>query len=271
VSGVTYPTGFAAAGVVAGLKPSGKPDLALLLGDPGTTAAGLFTTNEVVAAPVTLSRAHLAAGVGRGVIVNSGQANAATGARGDRDAEAAVAATAAALGVDPAALLQCSTGVIGEPLHMDRLFGALPQVVSGLRADGGADFAEAIMTTDTVAKQAEADAEPYRVGGAAKGVGMIAPSLATMLAFVTTDARIEQHDLQTMARTHLAPQLEAISVDGCTSTNDSVLLFASGAAGGPTVSPTDDAWDLLAGAIGSVGSSASSAVQVGSSSRGGAP
>jgi len=257
-TGVTYPRGFVAAGVAAGLKPSGKPDVALLLGDAGTTAAGLFTTNEVVAAPVTLSRAHLVAGRGRGVLVNSGQANAATGDRGERDAAAAVAAAAAAVGLAPTELLQCSTGVIGEPLHMDRLLGALPLVVSGLRGDGGADFAEAIMTTDTVAKEAVADAGPYQVGGAAKGVGMIAPSLATMLAFVTTDARIEQHDLQAMARTHLAPQFEAISVDGCTSTNDSVLLFASGAAGGPTITSSNDAWAGLAEAIEVVGASLAS-------------
>jgi len=141
---------------------------------------------------------------------------------------------------------------------MDRLLGALPLVVSGLRTDGGEDFAEAIMTTDTVSKQAQADAGPYRVGGAAKGVGMIAPNLATMLAFVTTDARIEPDDLHAMARTHLAPPLEAISVDGCTSTNDSVLLFASGGAGAPTLSPASRAWSGLAGAIETVGSSLAS-------------
>jgi len=141
---------------------------------------------------------------------------------------------------------------------MDRLLGALPLVASGLGADGGADFAQAIMTTDTVLKEAVADAEPYRVGGAAKGVGMIAPNLATMLAFVTTDAPIEQHDLQAMARAHLAPHFEAISVDGCTSTNDSVLLFASGAAGGLTVGPSSEAWVGLAEAIAEVGASLAS-------------
>ena len=257
-TGVTYPKGFTASAVAAGLKPSGRLDVALLLGDPGTTVAGLFTTNEVAAAPVALSRAHIAAGGGRGVLVNSGQANAATGARGDRDAAAAVAAMGTALGLYPVELLQCSTGVIGEPLHMDRLLGALPPLVAGLRADRGADFAEAIMTTDTVSKQATADAEPYRVGGAAKGVGMIAPSLATMLAFVTTDATIGRADLNAMARTHLAPHLESISVDGCTSTNDSVLLFASGAAGGPPVTPGGDAWGGLADAIEEVGASLAS-------------
>ena len=257
-TGVTYPKGFTASAVAAGLKPSGRLDVALLLGDPGTTVAGLFTTNEVAAAPVALSRAHIAAGGGRGVLVNSGQANAATGARGDRDAAAAVAAMGTALGLYPVELLQCSTGVIGEPLHMDRLLGALPPLVAGLRADRGAYFAEAIMTTDTVSKQATADAGPYRVGGAAKGVGMIAPSLATMLAFVTTDATIGRADLNAMARTHLAPHLESISVDGCTSTNDSVLLFASGSAEGPPVTQSSEAWSGLAEAIEDVGASLAS-------------
>ena len=257
-AGVTYARGFEAAAVAAGLKPSGRPDVALLVGAPGTVGAGLFTTNDVAAAPVTLSRAHLAAGGGRGVLVNSGQANAATGARGDRDAAAAVAAVAAGLDLDPTELLQCSTGVIGEPLHMDRLLGALPPLVAGLVDDGGADFAEAIMTTDTVSKQATADAGRFRVGGAAKGGGMIAPSLATMLAFVTTDAPIERRDLQGMARAHLSPHLESISVDGCTSTNDSVLLFASGAAGGPRLRPETDAWRRLAAAIEQVGASLAS-------------
>ena len=257
-TGVTYPRGFQAAGVAAGLKPSGRPDVAVLLGDAGTTAAGLFTTNAIVAAPVTLSRKHLSAGGARGVLVNSGQANAATGARGEDDAAAAVAAAAATLGLAPTDLLQCSTGVIGEPLHMDRLLGALPLLVASLSPGGGADFAEAITTTDTVVKQAQADAAPFRVGGAAKGVGMISPSLATMLAFVTTDAPVAQHDLQALAREHLAPHFEAITVDGCTSTNDSVLLFASGAAGAVPATPSASAWTALAGAIDAVGASLAS-------------
>jgi glutamate N-acetyltransferase/amino-acid N-acetyltransferase len=257
-TGVTYPRGFRAAGVAAGMKPSGSPDLGILLGEPGTTAAGVFTTNRVVAAPVTLSRKHLAAGGGRGVLVNSGQANAATGSRGDEDAAAAVAAAAAAIGIAASDLLACSTGVIGEPLHMDRLLGGLPAVVSALGAGGGADFAAAIMTTDTVRKEATADAGPIRVGGAAKGVGMIGPHLATMLAFVTTDAAVEQPDLQLLARDALAPAFNAITVDGCTSTNDTVLVFASGAADRPAISPGDPAWDGLVATIEEVGRSLAS-------------
>jgi glutamate N-acetyltransferase / amino-acid N-acetyltransferase len=239
------------------MKPSGSPDLAMLLGERGTTAAGLFTTNRIVAAPVTLSRKHLATGGTRGVLVNSGQANAATGARGDADAGAAVAAAAAAVGVDASDLAACSTGVIGEPLHMDRLMTALPMLASTMGPDGGADFAAAIMTTDTVTKEAIADAGPIRVGGAAKGVGMIAPDLATMLAFVTTDAAVAQPDLQLLAREALAPAFNAISVDGCTSTNDTVLLFASGAAGS-AVTPADPDWDTLGAAVAGVGRSLAS-------------
>jgi glutamate N-acetyltransferase/amino-acid N-acetyltransferase len=252
-TGVTYPRGFRAAGVAAGLKPSGSPDLALLVGNPGTTAAGLFTTNAAVAAPVVLSRKHLATGGCRGVVVNSGQANAATGTQGDDDAAAAVSAAAGALGIEVPELLACSTGVIGEPVHMEPLLQAVPGLVSALAPAGGAMFARAIMTTDTVPKEATADAGDLRVGGAAKGVGMLAPSLATMLAFVTTDACVAAPDLDLIARERLAPAFEAVTVDGCTSTNDTVLLFASGAAGGPRIVPGDAAWAPLADAIGAVG------------------
>jgi glutamate N-acetyltransferase/amino-acid N-acetyltransferase len=148
--------------------------------------------------------------------------------------------------------------VIGEPIHMEPLLTAVPDLIGGLDADGGRRFAEAIMTTDTVAKEASADDGPLRVGGAAKGVGMLAPSLATMLAFVTTDARVAAPDLDALARERLAPAFEAITVDGCTSTNDTVLLFASGAAGGPALAPGDDGWDGLATAIGEVGESLAS-------------
>jgi glutamate N-acetyltransferase/amino-acid N-acetyltransferase len=257
-AGVTYPNGFRASGIAAGMKPSGRRDLALLLGDPGTTAAGTFTSNAVVAAPIVLSQKHLASGGGRGVLVNSGQANAATGSRGDADAETAVSAAAAILGIPPNELLQCSTGVIGEPLHMDALLGGLPALAAAARVDGGADFARAIMTTDTVAKSATTDAGPYRVGGAAKGVGMISPSLATMLAFVTTDAPVSAGDLQTAASTVLAPVFNAITVDGCTSTNDTVLVFASGAASSGRIAPGGAAWNAWADAIETVGASLAS-------------
>jgi glutamate N-acetyltransferase/amino-acid N-acetyltransferase len=240
----------------AGLKPSGRPDLGLLVGDPGTTVAGVFTTNRVAAAPVRLTRDLLMAGCGRAVIVNSGQANAATGDRGDADARAVTAATAASLGVDARDVLACSTGVIGEPVHLEPLVAALPILADALSTEGGSAFARAIMTTDTVDKQAVADAEPFRVGGCAKGVGMIAPNLATMLVFVTTDAAVSRDDLRRLTDEQLKPRFNALTVDACTSTNDTVLLFASGAVTGETeVTPGTPAWDGLSRALGEVGES----------------
>lgn len=252
---VTYPLGFRAGGMCAGLKPSGRPDLALLIGDPGTTVVGLFTTNRVAAAPVRYCKEVLSADRGRALVVNSGQANAATGERGDADVRAAVAAAAAALGVEHGDVLACSTGVIGEPLHLDVMIPALPKLAGTLSREGGPDFARAIMTTDTVEKRATADAGAFRVGGCAKGVGMIAPNLATMLVFVTTDAAVSRGDLQRLADEQLKPRFNALSVDACTSTNDTVLLFASGAAADTRVVPGTSAWDALGGAIGEVGES----------------
>jgi glutamate N-acetyltransferase / amino-acid N-acetyltransferase len=253
---VTFPLGFTAAGMSAGLKPSGRPDLGLLVGEPGTTVAGLFTTNRVAAAPVHLTRAAIAAGHGRAVIVNSGQANAATGTRGDADARTVVVAAADALGMETTDVLACSTGVIGEPVHVEPLLEGLPILAGALTPTGGSDFARAIMTTDTVDKQATAEAGGFRVGGCAKGVGMIAPNLATMLVFVTTDARVGREDLQRLADEQLKDRFNALTVDGCTSTNDTVLLFASGVAPDvPAVEPGTPAWGQLSGAIAEVGAS----------------
>ena len=246
---VTYPLGFRAAGVTAGFKPSGLPDLGLLVGDPGTTAAALFTTNAVAAAPIEVGRDRLARGHLRAVLVNSGQANAATGPRGIDDALRTTAEAATLLRAESDEVLPSSTGVIGEPLHVGRMRVAMPVVAAALDTDGGEAFSRAIMTTDTVHKQATADVGAFRVGGCAKGVGMIAPNLATMLAFVTTDATVAADDLQRLARERLAPRFNALTVDGCTSTNDTVLVLASGAA--PV--PGSVAWSELAGAIDAVG------------------
>ena len=165
-AGVTFPAGFTAAGVSAGVKPSGAADLALLVGTPGTSVAGLFTTNRVLAAPVTLSRERIAAGRGTAVVVNSGQANAATGERGAADARRIVEAAAAVAGIPVDDMLACSTGVIGEPVHLPEVVEAMPALGAALGPDGGRAFADAIMTTDTVAKTAEVSSGPYRVGGA---------------------------------------------------------------------------------------------------------
>ncbi len=251
-AGVTYPRGFRAAGVTAGFKPSGQPDLALLVGEPDTSAAGLFTTNRVAAAPVHVSKARLAAGRGLAVLVNSGQANAATGLQGVTDALGSSAAVADLVGVTADDVLTCSTGVIGEPVHMVELLAALPALTQALSEEDGADFARAIMTTDTVAKTADADAGPFRIGGAAKGAGMISPNLATMLAFVTTDAPVERAELRLLADAELKPRFNAFTVDGCTSTNDTVLLFASGAAGGEPLRPGDGRFETLADGVATV-------------------
>jgi glutamate N-acetyltransferase/amino-acid N-acetyltransferase len=254
---VTFARGFRASGVTAGMKPSGRADLGLLVADEARSAAGLFTTNAFAAAPVRLSRRRLTHGLAQAVAVNSGQANAGTGVRGDRDAETSTAAVAEALGLDPAAVLACSTGVIGEPLHLEEYVGAVPALVDGLSSDGGEAFAEAILTTDTVVKQASAERGPYRVGGCAKGVGMIAPDLqlATMLVFLTTDAPIPPSDIGRLATDVLEPRFESLTVDGCTSTNDSVLLFASGAAGGELVVRGTPGWDEVAEALDEVATS----------------
>ncbi len=254
---VTYPKGFRAAGVTAGMKASGKPDLGLLVADEARSAAGLFTTNAFAAAPVKLSRKRLRHGLAQAVLVNSGQANAGVGVAGDRDAEAGTAAVAEALGLTPDLVLACSTGVIGEPLHMEELLAGVPPLVAQLSADGGDAFAEAIMTTDTVPKQAEAERGPYRAGGCAKGVGMIAPDLqlATMLAFVTTDAPIPPSEIGRLATEILEPKFGSLTVDASPSTNDTVLVFASGAAGGELVLPGTPAWDQVAEAVEEVGES----------------
>jgi glutamate N-acetyltransferase/amino-acid N-acetyltransferase len=193
--------------------------------------------------------------VAQAVLVNSGQANAGTGPGGESDAAAAVDGAAAALGVENGLALGCSTGVIGELVHMDELLGALPELVAALSPDGGPAFARSILTTDTVEKQATAEGGRYRVGGCAKGVGMISPNLATMLVFVTTDAPVPPSAVRELATSVLEEPFEALTVDACTSTNDTVLLFASGAAGGDPVTPGTAAWGELSGALAEVGES----------------
>ena len=243
---VTYPGGFRANGVTAGLKDSGKPDLALLVADDVCSCAGLFTTNAFAAAPVSLARARLRHMTARGVLVNSGQANAGSGAKGEEDAHVCTSAAAEALGVDVQGILPCSTGVIGVRIDTDKVMAAMPALVAGLSGDGGEAFAQAIMTTDTVMKQAKADAGPFKIGGAAKGVGMIEPNLATMLSFLTTDATVSPEALYDLSAQILKPAFESLTVDGCSSTNDTVLLFASGAAGGNPVASGTPEWEFLA-------------------------
>ncbi|MDP9241926.1 MAG: bifunctional glutamate N-acetyltransferase/amino-acid acetyltransferase ArgJ [Actinomycetota bacterium] len=253
---ITYPKGFRAAGITAGFKPSGRADLGLLFADgDAIAAAGVFTTNAFAAAPVRLCRERLGDGRARAIVVNSGQANAGTGPDGDDDAFVTSAAAARALRIPPEEVLPCSTGVIGARIPVQTFTAALPKLVGALSPGGGNAFAESIMTTDTVPKMAHADTGPYRVGGCAKGVGMIRPDLATMLTFVTTDAPVSSAHLRVLTTSILEPAFESLTVDGCSSTNDTVLLLASGAAGGDPVRPDTPEWRGLEAALGDVATS----------------
>lgn len=254
---VTYPRGFRAAGVTAGLKASGRRDLGLLVADAPAAVAGAFTTNAFPAAPVEVTRSRLRAGRARALVVNSGQANAGTGEPGLRDAEATAAAAGSALGLVPDQVLVGSTGVIGARVPVPLIAGALPGAVTALSTDGGQAFAEAICTTDTRPKQAAAEAGGYRVGGCAKGAGMIGPrlaphGLATLLAYLTTDAPASPAAVRAIVAERVAPTWNALVVDGCQSTNDTVLLLAGGAAGGPGIDPGSAAAAALADAVESV-------------------
>ena len=232
---VTAAPGFVAGGVAAGIKPSGNPDLSLVATADGlpVAAAGVFTRNKMTAAPVITTRAHLDATNGHAVavVLNSGNANAATGQQGLDDAEAMCAAVAAELGVDASQVLVCSTGLIGIPMPIDIIKAGIPAVVAARSADGGQAAATAIMTTDTVAKQVVIDGGGFVVGGMAKGAAMLSPNMATMLAVLTTDAAATPEQLKAALVYGVADSFNALDVDGCTSTNDTVLLLASGLAG----------------------------------------
>jgi glutamate N-acetyltransferase / amino-acid N-acetyltransferase len=244
---VTSPKGFAAAGLACGIKPSGNPDLALVATADGkpVTAAAVFTSNLAPAAPVQVSRSHLSTSGNQAaaVILNSGNANAATGKVGVENAETMAALVAAEIGCDPAHVLVCSTGLIGIPLPMSPVESGIKPLCAALTADGGESAAEAIMTTDTKRKQALFEGDGWTVGGMAKGAAMLAPNMATMLAVVTTDAAVDAPTLQRLLQSAVDKSFNALSVDGCTSTNDTVIVLASGAAG---KAPESDLADGLA-------------------------
>jgi len=232
VSDVQLPQGFRASGVTAGLKTSGRPDLALVVNDgPDHHGAAVFTSNRVVAAPVTWSRQVLADARVDAVVLNSGGANACTGAQGFLDTHRTAEKVADVLGLSAADVAVCSTGLIGELLPMDNILAGVDLASAALSPTGHADAARAIMTTDTVPKQATHAGDGWRVSGLAKGAGMLAPALATMLAVVTTDAVVGPDDLGTALRTATSLSFDRIDSDGCRSTNDTVLLLASGASG----------------------------------------
>jgi glutamate N-acetyltransferase/amino-acid N-acetyltransferase len=218
--------------VTAGLKSSGAPDLALVVNDgPDHHAAAVFTSNRVEAAPVTWSRQVVGDGRVDAVVLNSGGANACTGAQGFADTHATAEHVAAVLGLSAGDVVVCSTGLIGELLPMPKLLAGVAAAGEALSVDGGAAAAAAIMTTDTVPKTAVADREGWSVGGMAKGAGMLSPALATMLVVLTTDVVVEAASLDHVLRSATAVTFDRVDSDGCMSTNDTVVLLASGASG----------------------------------------
>jgi glutamate N-acetyltransferase / amino-acid N-acetyltransferase len=230
--GVSAPRGFRAGGVAAGIKASGALDLALVVNDgPRLAAAGVFTTNRVKAAPVLWSQQVLRDGQVAAVVLNSGGANACTGPQGFHDTHTTAEKVAEVLDLSAAEVVVCSTGLIGERLPMDRVLAGVEAVGPALSTDGGADAARAIMTTDTVPKTAVIAGERFTVAGMAKGAGMLAPGLATMLVVLTTDVDVPADQLDRALREATAVTFDRLDSDGCMSTNDTVLLLASGASG----------------------------------------
>jgi glutamate N-acetyltransferase / amino-acid N-acetyltransferase len=229
---ITGPAGFRAAGVTAGLKASGRPDLALVVNDgPDHYAAAVFTSNRIEAAPVTWSRQVLADGRVDAVVLNSGGANACTGAAGFADTQTSARHLAAAITVSAENVVVCSTGLIGELLPMDKIRAGIDAASGVLSGAGGDAAATAIMTTDTVSKQSLRTGDGWSVGGMAKGAGMLAPALATMLVVITTDAVADAGTLDVALRAATHTTFDRIDSDGCMSTNDTVLLMSSGASG----------------------------------------
>ena len=229
------PKGFTAAGITAGIKKAGKKDLGLIFSETPAATAAMYTRNRVQAAPVRLDRERTAGGRAQAVIVNSGNANCCTGTQGDEDARSMARLAAEGLGVREELVLVASTGVIGEPMPMERIAAAIPELTRSLSPEGLDDLAEAIMTTDTVPKVvvdgATAGGKPYTVCAAAKGAGMIRPDLATMLCFVCTDVAAGPPLLQAALAAAVDRSLNRITIDGDTSTNDTVILMANGRSG----------------------------------------
>ena len=269
---ITTPQGFVAAGLASGIKVSGALDLALVAADGGVAVptAATFTSNRAAAAPVQVSRAHLAAsgGVAAGVVVNSGNANAATGARGRVDAVTMCELVAAGLDVPPEQVLVCSTGLIGIPLPMDPITDGIPTLVASRSDSAGSarDAATGILTTDSGPKEVLIENPTFCVAGMAKGAGMLAPDMATMLAFLTTDAAVDPAPLADLLRMAVRDSFNSMTVDGCTSTNDTVVLMASAQAG--PVDPAEvgdavtEACSTLAGQMLADAEGASKIVQV---------
>ena len=249
---VTTPVGFKASGIRCGIKQKGK-DLALIASDSPADAAALFTTNQIKAAPVTLSKRRIKNGKARAIVINSGNANACTGEQGMNDAREMSGIVANALALDPEEVLVASTGVIGEYMPMPTLRSGLPEVCRALSADGGVEAATAIMTTDTVPKHFatsfEIDGRTCSIGVIAKGSGMIQPRMATMICVFTTDVNIEPHLLQTALTEAVSVSLNSLTIDGEMSTNDCVFILANGAAGNDRIAARNQAYATFASAL----------------------
>lgn len=250
--GVTAPKGFSAAGVHCGLKKTGALDIALVTAESPVPASAVFTTSNVVAAPVIVSRRHILQGRCQAVVINAGNANACTGAQGLTHAEKTAHAVAEQIGCTPEHVVVCSTGVIGVPMNVDLVLAGVDAAAGALSPHGGANAAEAIMTTDTVLKQCavtfEVDGRRYTVGGMAKGSGMIAPNMATMLGVVTTDAPLTPEACEAALKSATSVTFNRVTVDSDTSTNDTVVLMASGAGGGE-IGPRHASYAPVAAAI----------------------
>ncbi|WAL60962.1 bifunctional ornithine acetyltransferase/N-acetylglutamate synthase [Thermocoleostomius sinensis] len=252
--GITAPKGFKAGGIAAGLKPSGSPDLALIVSDVDAIAAGVFTTSQVKAACVDYCRQRLQAKPSaRAILCNAGQANAATGAQGWADAVESAQLTGQALGISPELVLVASTGVIGQRIKMEQMRSGIPKLVETLSDNGSDAAAKAIITTDLVTKsialELMLDGRPVRVGGICKGSGMIHPNMATMLAFVTCDAAISPHLWQEMVSRAADKSFNQITVDGDTSTNDSLIALANGESRTPAITESGAESDKLEAAL----------------------
>lgn len=251
--GVTAARGFLAAGVEAAIKYKGRLDVALLYSLKPCTAAAVFTTNRVKAAPLLLNIERIKSGRARAVVVNSGNANACTGPKGLEDAAATARAAAEALGIDENEVLVASTGVIGVPLPLERLLDGVKRAAAILSPTGGQLAAQAIMTTDTVPKEValkfNLKGREITVGGMAKGAGMIHPQMATMLAFITSDAPVAVEALRAALQAAVEVSFNQISVDGDTSTNDMVLVLCNGEAGGPEIDPGTPEYELFRAAL----------------------
>ncbi len=245
---VTAAEGFVASGVHARIRRD-QLDLALIRSLVPATGAAMWTQNRVLAAPVVVSKRHLALAEPQAVMINSGVANAATGAQGEADAEATAATAAELLGLDPEQVLVLSTGVIGAPLPLDRVQSGLHAAAAALSPEGGDDAAQAILTTDTKPKTSVARGAGFCVGGMAKGSGMIHPNLATMLAVVTTDYPLEPGEAIAFLRPAVEVSFNSITVDGECSTNDAVVLLSSAAAAVERTPATDAAFALALGTV----------------------